>query len=1161
LKFVFVYSLKYMTERSTYLAEPPEKENTSNVVKNDPFAMMPLHLQEHLFYFFTKAPVAVALFYGPHFVIEIANDMMLAYWGKTKEQVLHKPLFETLPDMKALGLETAFEQVYKTGQRYVSSEIYIPVTEDDVATSTYIKIILDPLHGGDGQINGVTGTAQDVTDLVLARKKAEENEYIFRNMVERSPTATVILKGPDFVVDMANEAYLELVDRKAEGFVGRPLLEGLPEVESQGIGELLNNVYVTGVPYYGNEFPIYLVRNGKAEKRYVNFVYKPIFETGANINRIMVVATDVTSIVSAKHAVEESEKQFSNLVMQSPIAMAIFRGKDFIIEMANKQMLDVLWRKSEADIIGRGILEVFPELNDQKYPALLQTVFNTGIPHRENEAIAYVSGNDGMRKFYLDFEYAPLYENDGTISGLMVTVNNVTAQVEARLKTADAEQQMRLAIEAANAGTFEWDLVTLDFKCSLRLKKIFGFQDSFPVTHLDLVNAFHPEDKGIRDAEIKESLDKGSLAYEVRVVWPDQSIHWVKVYGKIVYSEERIPLRMHGTVMDITEEKKALMALKESGQRLNIAIQSAELGTWEVNLKTNAVDYSERYLEIVGFDKDAHPSHKALIARIHPQDLEHRNRAVAESLKTGIVDYETRLLSKNNTWTWAKAKGQVFYDENGLPERMLGTIMDITEAKMAYHTLQQSEERFKTIANTAPVMIWMSGNDKFSDFFNTSWLNFTGRLLDEEKGDGWLQNVHPEEIELCVETYRHSFALQQKFYIEYRLKRYDGQYRWIADNAIPRYDEQGNFIGFISACMDIHDQKELSTILQESEEKFRLLANFMPQFVWTGNEHGELNYFSQTVYDYTGLTPEQLQQKGWLQIVHPDDRENNVERWRHAISTGEDFIIEHRFKRYDGVYRWQLSRAKPQKDNKGNVQMWVGTSTDIEDIKELERQKDDFISMASHELKTPITSIKGYVQLLRKVAEKEGNPLFGASLLTIDKQVGRLTKLISELLDLTKINAGGLQLSKEVFDIGTLAQEVVKDIQYTSTTHKIELSFDEHLFVYADRDRISQVLINFLTNAIKYSPVATVVEVSITKAGNEIIVRVQDHGIGIAAADQPKIFDRFYRVQGKDELTFPGFGIGLFIAKDIVKKHQGKMWLDSVKDKGSAFYFSLPIHF
>jgi len=231
-----------------------------------------------------------------------------------------------------------------------------------------------------------------------------------------------------------------------------------------------------------------------------------------------------------------------------------------------------------------------------------------------------------------------------------------------------------------------------------------------------------------------------------------------------------------------------------------------------------------------------------------------------------------------------------------------------------------------------------------------------------------------------------------------------------------------------------------------------------------------------------------------------------------------------------------------------------------------EDRKDDFIRMASHELKTPVTSIKGYVQLLLNMfrdyeAGKENisSQMIQTSLATIDKQIIKLNRLMSELLDLSRIDSGKLELKMQNFDVNDLVRETVDDLQQT-TRHEIRIKNNVDCKLFGDKDRIGQVLLNLLTNAIKYSPKTNSIEVDVYRPSQNIIsISVRDHGIGIDKKDHEKIFERFYRVEGKTEQTYPGFGIGLFIASEIVSRHNGTIYVESEKSKGSTFTFTLPV--
>lgn len=377
-------------------------------------------------------------------------------------------------------------------------------------------------------------------------------------------------------------------------------------------------------------------------------------------------------------------------------------------------------------------------------------------------------------------------------------------------------------------------------------------------------------------------------------------------------------------------------------------------------------------------------------------------------------------------------------------------------------------------------MIWVAGPDKLCNFFNNGWLDFTGRSLEQEIGNGWTAGIHPDDIDRCLEVFVSSFDTQQEFYMEYRLKRYDGQYRWISDKGVPNYDANGKFEGYSGACMDIHERIELEEkiknsearlriaalsselgtwdynpitqemswdsackdlfgtsqdtpvtldlfwtkmhpedqpaalekmlralnpdilenyeseyrivglpndqlrwirakgraffdqygnpvnfagtvlditkekvallALQKNEKKFRLLADALPQLIWTGDASGKLDYYSQNFFDYSGLSAEQITDNGWLDIIHPEEKADNQKKWKESLLSGDTFIAEHRLKGRSGDYRWQLSRAVAYRDDQGKILMWVGTSTDIHDQKIASRELQYKVEASTQEL-------------------------------------------------------------------------------------------------------------------------------------------------------------------------------------------------------------------
>lgn len=221
-------------------------------------------------------------------------------------------------------------------------------------------------------------------------------------------------------------------------------------------------------------------------------------------------------------------------------------------------------------------------------------------------------------------------------------------------------------------------------------------------------------------------------------------------------------------------------------------------------------------------------------------------------------------------------------------------------------------------------------------------------------------------------------------------------------------------------------------------------------------------------------------------------------------------------------------------------------------------KKNEFIGLISHELKTPVTSVKAFAQVLQRRFARSGDEQAATLLLKMDAQLDKLSGLIADIVDVTKLETGRLQYHKEYFDYNELVQEIVEQMQRTTAKHTIVTHLDKTKSLYADRNRIGQVLINLITNAIKYSPQADRIIVKTQAGKDDITLCIQDFGVGIPKEAQDKVFNQFYRVDGKNETTFSGMGLGLYVSAEIIKRHKGKIWVTSEKGKGSTFCFTLP---
>lgn len=352
--------------------------------------------------------------------------------------------------------------------------------------------------------------------------------------------------------------------------------------------------------------------------------------------------------------------------------------------------------------------------------------------------------------------------------------------------------------------------------------------------------------------------------------------------------------------------------------------------------------------------------------------------------------------------------------------------------------------------------------------------------------------------------------------------------------------------------LEVKGRRETQVVMKSQLDHFQQMLEALPQIAFTLNQVGEIEFVNGRWFQYS-------KSEKHFPDIHPDDSVL-VEEYRKQKDNLEIIALEVRIKNVEtGEFRYHLLRMSPILVNK-KIKNWVGTFTDINDQKRVEQEKDEFLSIASHELKTPLTSIKAYVQLLeRKLKLDKSSPEAGY-VAKVQHQIDKLNNLITDLLDISKIEHGKLKMNLQTNNLEEVIQNALETILHTHDENSIKI--ERHgqkpdFLMQFDSIRVEQVLINFLTNAIKYSPENNKVIVTTSVDEQDVKVSVTDFGIGIPEYKQASVFDKFYRVE-ESSLQFQGMGIGLYICAEIIVQHGGSIGLSSVINEGSTFYFTLP---
>ncbi len=396
-----------------------------------------------------QAPVAMCILSGPEFVVDIANDRMLTLWGKLSEQILGKPIFEELVEAGQEGFESLLRQVYKTGETFTAIGTPVTLYRDGAAETVFVNFVYEAFRNGAGEISGVMAVAADVTEQVTARKKLEQSEIRIRSLVESAPFPMGVYEGREMRITMVNQAIVD-VWGKGGDVVGKLYRNVLPELANQEIYQQLDSVFTTGIPFHARNQRVDLIVNGKPWSYYFNYSFTPLFDGNGEVYGVMNTAADVTDLIVAKLKVEQSERNFRNMVKQAPVAMAIMIGPDHVVEVANDLIIE-LWGKPPEEVMHKPVFQGVPEARGQGLEQLMHDVFTTGIPFVANERPVTLTRNGTRETVYQNFVYEPYRDSDGEILGVLAITVDVTPQVLARQEIEQIVKERTESLRRTNA--------------------------------------------------------------------------------------------------------------------------------------------------------------------------------------------------------------------------------------------------------------------------------------------------------------------------------------------------------------------------------------------------------------------------------------------------------------------------------------------------------------------------------------------------------------------------------------------------------------------------------------------------------------------------------------------------------------------------------------
>lgn len=502
-------------------------------------------------------------------------------------------------------------------------------------------------------------------------------------------------------------------------------------------------------------------------------------------------------------------------------------------------------------------------------------------------------------------------------------------------------------------------------------------------------------------------------------------------------------------------------------------------------------------------------------------------------------------------------------------EEMLATNEELVESHEALlglnHKLSENESRFRSLVQHAPVaMCSLKGPELLLDLANNMILDLWGKT-DSILGTPFREAL-PELSNRPFFAILDQVYLSGESYYGYEVKasfkrNNEDEDKYVNFIYHPIKDHRGATESIMIVASDVSEQVRARQELTKITDTLQQAVESASLGIWTADlQTKELNFSEQgrKIHALPGTTA--LTFSEYDKLIDETQLEEVTKTLYDAVRTGTSFEAEYLIYPQNGNgARWVKSTGKTYYDEEGKPLNISGTILDITERKQDELRKGDFIGMVSHELKTPLTSLKGYVQLLSSRAKKQEDAFSIGALSKVEIQLNKMIAMINSFLNISRLESGKIHLEKARFNLEELVSEIIEESALLTSNHTISFVSCEESIVHADRDKIGQVISNFLSNAEKYSPIGTTIKVACEKVGNTVRVSVQDEGMGIQKEDQEKLFERYYRIQSQQTQLISGFGIGLYLCAEIVQRHDGKIWVESEPEKGSVFYFSLSL--
>ncbi len=892
--------------------------------------------------------------------------------------------------------------------------------------------------------------------------------------------------------------------------------------------------------------------------RELRMIGQPICGGAGDVTEIIGSATEI-SVHQAQRAVQHPPEQAIDLIP----ALAWSTGPDGTCDFSNRTWLEYTGLTVD-EASGWGWSTSFHPDDIDAVLAYWHALRSSG---EAGEIEARMRRFDGEYRWFL-VRAKPLTDADGVVVKWYGTNTDIEDRKRAEEAVRDSEFQLRLIIDSIPALVFT---TTAAGEVEYVNRQIL---DYFGNTLEELKNwafsgAVHPDDMNGVVTHWQHSIAGGSpFDIEQRIRRFDGVFRWFHVRGLPLRSPEGRIIRWYVVLTDVDDRVRSEEAVRISERELRQIVDSVPGMIATANAKGEHDYASKRTLDYTGTSTEE-ASGLGFVNTIHPDDQELVKQMWIRSVTLGQpMEINHRWRRFDGVYRWFRVRVHPRVNEKGEIVRWYGLLTDIDDQMQAEEALRNSEQHLRLLVETLPAVVWRATKDGSIDYANGRLGEYLGSPRNFVKGDEWIAELHPEDVDVTLERWKQSCRAGSSYDTMFRLRRADGEYRWVQMIGEPLRDTAGQILNWYGLMLDIDDRRRAEQALREREAQLRGVLETVPALVTRTTSEGRLEYVNRRVVDFLGGNVEEIGSAA----IHPEDRDTYLKKWSNCLETGQPCEATYRLRRIDGEYRWFFVRIEPLRDTENQVASWYTVHIDVDDSRKIAeelRHTQAKLSQASqiatvaelsasiaHEINQPLAAIVANGHACHAWLSNDPPNLIRARL-TAERIItngNSAAEVVRRIRALFKQNAPELVLAS----INDIAVEVLTLMADETRDHGIFVATDlaaDVPMIPIDRVQLQQVLVNLVHNAIEAME-------GIADRPKELLLlsqcdapdirfEVRDRGRGLA---HPKsVFDPFFTTKEN------GMGMGLAICRSIIETHGGRLWATPNSQDGTTFGFTLPL--